>query len=57
MGEFENQSFLGKNPESAEILNPCHFYAAYVFDQANEREHDIQTLIEQAQGLGYPVRY
>jgi len=40
-----------------ENLNPRHFYAAYVFDQAYERQDDVVTLIEQAQHLGYPVRY
>ena len=40
-----------------EDLDPRHFYAAYVFDQAQERKDDITTLIEQAQNLGYPVRY
>lgn len=40
-----------------EDLDPRHFYAAYVFDQAHERQDDIATLIERAQHLGYPVRY
>ena len=40
-----------------EDLDPRHFYAAYVFDQAHERQDDIATLLEQAQHLGYPVRY
>ncbi|MCJ7722923.1 MAG: hypothetical protein MUP03_02205 [Anaerolineales bacterium] len=40
-----------------EFLDPHHFYAAYIFDSANEREQDVQVLIEQAQRLGYPVRY
>jgi hypothetical protein len=38
-------------------LDPRHFYAAYVFDRAHERQDDVSTLIEQAQQLGYPVRY
>ena len=40
-----------------EDLDPRHFYAAYVFDQAYERQDDVVTLIEQAQHLGYLVRY
>ena len=43
--------------EQPEFLHPGHFYAAYVFDQAHERETDIQILIGEAQRLGYPVRY
>ena len=34
----------------------CQWDAA-VFDQADERKDDIAALIEQAQHLGYPVRY
>ena len=40
-----------------EILNPRHFYAAYVFDRAGTRLEDVKPLIEQAQHLGYPIRY
>ena len=52
----------GNIPESLEtkkdeILDPHHFYAAYVFDQPETREKDITTLLEQAQQLGYRVRY
>jgi hypothetical protein len=43
--------------QAEEDLDPRHFYAAYVFDQAHEREDDIAALIEQAQQLGYPARY
>ena len=54
MGGIENRSF----PEvESEILSPHHFYAAYVFDNASEREADIMTLIEEAHEHGYPVRY
>jgi hypothetical protein len=56
MGDIERQPFIQSDPES-EILDPHHFYAAYVFDQAHERETDIRTLIEEAQEHGYPVRY
>ena len=40
-----------------EEIDPRHFYAAYVFDQAHERREDIDTLMEQAQQLGYSMRY
>jgi hypothetical protein len=43
--------------KEAEILDPHHFYAAYIFDQSETREKDITTLLEQSQQLGYPVRY
>ena len=43
--------------QGEEDLDPRHFYAAYVFDGAHERGDDIATLVEQAQQLGYPVRY
>ena len=43
--------------KQSEFLHPGHFYAAYVFEQAHERETDIQMLIGEAQRLGYPVRY
>jgi hypothetical protein len=46
-----------RNQELDEILDPRHFYAAYIFNQAHEREGDITTLVEQARQLGYPVRY
>jgi len=39
------------------ILDPDHFYAAYVLDHANERESDIGAILECARELGYPVRY
>ena len=41
---------------SEEILDPSHFYAAYVFDWADTRAHDIKPLIWHAQQHGYPVR-
>jgi hypothetical protein len=40
-----------------EHLDPRHYYAAYVFDGAERREHDVTTLVEEARRLGYPVRY
>ncbi|MBN1814477.1 MAG: hypothetical protein JXA14_21735 [Anaerolineae bacterium] len=44
-------------PEPGEDLNPRHFYAAYVFHKAHERQSDVAALVEQARELGYPVRY
>ena len=43
--------------QAVEVIDPSHFYAAYVFDQAETRHDDIATLLEQTQQLGYPVRY
>ncbi|MCI0560771.1 MAG: hypothetical protein MN733_19995 [Nitrososphaera sp.] len=40
-----------------EVLDSRHFYAAYVFDQAEMRQHDIEATISEANRLGYPVRY
>ena len=56
MGEQEYLSIPGEL-KGSEVLDPHHFYAAYIFDRAIERGHDIETLIEQANKLGYPVRY
>ena len=55
MGNLERRSEKSREPD--EDLDPRHFYAAYVFDQAHERQGDVATLVEQAQQLGYPVRY
>ena len=40
-----------------EELNPYHFYAAYIFDQAQDRQVDIAGVIQHAWELGYPVCY
>jgi hypothetical protein len=40
-----------------ELCRSNHFYAVYVFDQAETHRVDITTLIDEAQRLGYPVRY
>jgi hypothetical protein len=40
-----------------ELCGSNHFYAAYVFDQADSHRSDITTLIEETGRLGYPVRY
>ncbi len=47
----EGQQFI------KEDLSGDHFYAAYIFDQAGSRRPDIETVIAEAQRLGYPVRY
>lgn len=47
----------GDHPPTIELCRSNHFYAAYVFDQAETHRVDITTLINEAQGLGYPVRY
>lgn len=56
MGSPERQPAAQPQPE-LEVLDPHHFYAAYVFDRASKREPDILTLIEQAQELRYPIRH
>ncbi len=40
-----------------ESLDPRHFYAAYVFDDAETRRRDVAVLLHEAQRLSYPVRY
>jgi hypothetical protein len=54
MGDIEHQQPF---TEQSEILDPYHFYAAYIFDRANEHQSDVQTLIEQSHELSYPLRY
>ena len=53
VSDFED----GDLGQAEEDLDPRHFYAAYVFDQAHDRREDVATLMEQAQQLGYPLRY
>ena len=43
-------------PPPEEDLDPRHFYAAYVFSGAVERQRDIAAVITHAWQLGYPVR-
>jgi len=47
---------LDEQTES-EVLDPHHFYAAYIFDQSEVRKQDITTLLKLTQQIGYPVRY
>jgi hypothetical protein len=54
MGGIEREQ---DNGDKNEILDPHHFYAAYVFDQAEIHQRDFQLLIDNAQGLGYPLRF
>lgn len=61
-GDFEDSNLDFPIPSSGEQqaekdIDPRHFYAAYVFDRAHERQSDITTLVAQAQQFGYPVRY
>ena len=51
--ELPDRSDVGER----ELCCSNHFYAAYVFDQAETHRVDITTLIAEAQRLGYPVRY
>lgn len=56
MANHEQQPLPDSRPE-IEILDPRHFYAAYIFDRAIEHKEDIEAILEQAKELGYPVRY
>lgn len=55
MGDPEQFSRKGRG--EPELCGPRHFYAAYVFDQAEIHRVDISVLIEEAGRLGYPARY
>ena len=58
MGSHELPSQIGAGEQPVkENLDPRHFYAAYVFDDAATRQRDVAVLIHEAQQLGYPVRY
>ena len=47
----------GNDRGERELCRSNHFYAAYVFDEADSHKTDITTLIEEAGRLRYPVRY
>lgn len=34
-----------------------HFYAAYIFDNAETRQADVTAVVTHALQLGYPIRY
>ena len=55
MGNIERYEAAGQ--PTKEVCLPNHFYAAYIFDQPNSHQKDIHTIIDEAAGLGYPVRY
>jgi hypothetical protein len=55
MGNHEQPDRSGGGER--ELCCSNHFYAAYVFDQAETHRRDITTLIDEALRLGYPVRY
>ena len=58
MGDIELWHSLGMHEtQGVEILNGRHFYAANVFDRAENRRVDVQAILEHATWLGYPVRY
>jgi hypothetical protein len=58
MGERERWHQVDPHEtQDGEILSDRHFYAAYVFDQAESRQADIQVVLQHATRLGYPVRY
>ena len=52
MANLERRPERGR--ERDEDLDLRHFYAAYIFDQAHERQRDVATIVEQAQRLGNP---
>src|SRR5512141_1330023 len=43
--------------QAEEVLDPRHFYAAYVFEYATLRGHDVAVLLDQARQFECPVRY
>jgi hypothetical protein len=45
------------NPEPGEELNPRHFYAAYIYDEAEGHKEDVVAVIEKAKELAYSVRF
>ena len=40
-----------------EELNPRHFYAVYVFENAETRQPQVTQLVHKAWQMDYPVRY
>ena len=58
MGSPEQHLAPGLGEQSRiEAIDPHHFYAAYVFDDAATRRRDVAALLHEAQRLSYPVRY
>jgi hypothetical protein len=58
MGSKERLSLESADQqEPSEDFNPRHFYAAYIYDQAEGHKEDVTTLIEKARELEYTVRF
>ncbi len=61
MGRSEYLSPVGLETQGellmGEDIDLRHFYAAYIFDQPQDRDGDIAAIVKQAQGKGYPARY
>ena len=55
MGKIERPD--NEQSIARELCGSKHFYAAYVFDQAESHQIDITTIINESKRLGYPVRY
>lgn len=56
MGREESKEPSRERKESTqEILDPRHFYAAYIFNQAEA--HSLNQVVEKSVQLGYLVRY
>ena len=55
-GEHRLSASYEHNP-SREILDPRHFYAAYIFDDPASCGFDVGALIDEAHHLNLPVRY
>jgi hypothetical protein len=55
MGDCERLNRKGRGEQ--EFCSPNHFYAAYIFDQAETHRVDITVLIEEAGRLTCSVRY
>lgn len=46
-----------EHPQEGEILDPRHFYAAYIYENAQDYQQDITSVVTFAQQFKYPVRY
>ncbi len=54
----EQSSFADMATNQAEeVLDPRHFYAAYTFEYATLRGHDVAVLLDKAHQFECPVRY
>jgi hypothetical protein len=57
MEQDRYRGFRADRSFKGEVLDPRHFYAAYIFDDPSSRNFDVSSLIDEASNLGYPVRY